>query len=90
MPLADFLECMLYEQMEPFGGRRLDYLFSMLASTTYNMLRDPVRSKPLSLKDFTPGWLAEPVDEYQTSEQMAAEFAIFVAAHNKQYESKPD
>lgn len=44
----------LYE-VEGFGYRRFDVLFSLLSTLIANVNRDPKRS-PFSLKDFVPDW----------------------------------
>ena len=42
-----------FERLEPFGTRRLEYCFGMLASVMANIHRDPKKSSNFSPKDFT-------------------------------------
>lgn len=71
MPLSDFLECMFYESMEPFGDRRLDILGACIRSTIANWSprRDP-KSKPLTPQDFMPDWDRIKQQKQQTPQDM--------------------
>ena len=53
MSAEDFYECMLYDQMEPFGGPRGDLQAGVIASVIANVNRDPKKkTKPWSPVDF--------------------------------------
>jgi hypothetical protein len=55
MPAHDFYEAMLYESMEPFGGRRDDIQTAILAATIVNAMRAP-KTKPARPEDFLMKW----------------------------------
>lgn len=56
MPSEDFVECMLYEQIEPFGDRRLDILHGILCSVLFNVNRRDRNTKLTVPADFIPKW----------------------------------
>lgn len=59
MPVSEFLECMLYEQMEPFGGLRGDLQAGIIAATLVN-LKLPRGSTPYMPDAFMPKWEWKP------------------------------
>lgn len=67
MSTAEFVEWMLYEQIEPFGERRADLRAGMNCATTANVHR--TREQPYPPSDFMLPW--EPAREKveQTPEQ---------------------
>jgi Protein of unknown function (DUF4035) len=80
MPISDFYECMLYEQLEPFGGRRGDLQAGLIASTIANANRGKT-TKPFVPKDFMPEWDAKP-EPVQTPEKQLEFFQWLQATHN--------
>lgn len=69
MPLADFLEWMLYEQVEPFGDRRGDVHAGMVSAAIFNQHRTNHNDKFWTPPDFMPKWEAEPEKPPQTVEE---------------------
>jgi hypothetical protein len=85
MPCADFLECFLYEQLEPFGDRRGDLLAGMICSTVANYLQGP-KGKPRKPVDFMIDWdkmHGTAVPARQTPEQQLQIMRILQQTQNK-------
>jgi hypothetical protein len=80
MPASDYYECMAYECLEPFGGRRGDVQAGIVAATIANANRSK-NAKPFSPADFIPEWEAEPVEQ-QSPEQQLAMIQLLQAGQN--------
>ena len=83
MPVSDFVECMLYEQMEPFGDLRGDLQAGIIASTLVN-LKLPKGKEPIMPDAFMPRWDWEPKEAAPMSidDQMAQWNAIMKAQNS--------
>ncbi len=82
MPAADFYECLLYDQMEPFGDRRSDVLAAALMATIANVSRAP-GGKAYTLTDFL--LFNRPEPPKRTPEDMRRSFVLFMDEHNKKF-----
>lgn len=80
MPIADFQECMLYDQLEPLGDVRGDLQAGIIASTIANFsgrvkqTLSPDTFMPL-LKD--KDGLEVPKTDLQAAEELHAKFQAF-------------
>jgi len=55
MPYSDFIECLVYEQIEPFGEKGAYLRAGILCSLTANIHRDQkTRKEPFVPEDFIP------------------------------------
>ena len=68
MPASDFIECMLYEQIEPFGDRRGDLNAGYICATIANVNRGE-RVEPFSPFDFMPKWDEKPKPKKQSGQE---------------------
>lgn len=77
---AEFVEWMLYFELEPFGEERADYRAAIIASTVANSQSVKRRFTP---KDFMPKWERRSASRpQQTIDQQRAIFEMFVQAQN--------
>lgn len=79
MPVSDFYELFLFEQMEPFGERGANLRAGTLASLIFNVNRGKDQ-KALKAEDFFPTD-PKPVRE-QTPEEQFAAFEFIRAIQN--------
>ena len=81
MPISEFRECFIYEQIEPFGGRRMDIQTGILASTVANILCGQ-KKKQFMPEDFMPSWEPKPEAKPQTPEQQLRTFKLVQQVQN--------
>lgn len=70
MPVSEFYDFMLYDQVEPLGGRRGDIQAGIIAATVANCNRSE-KTKPFTPEDFIPSWEAKLVQPQSADKQLA-------------------
>jgi hypothetical protein len=87
MPISEFRECMLFEQIEPFGERRQDYRIGILAALLANIHRKK-DAQPFKPQDFMLPWDPVPPPREQTVEEQVNIFHMIMKAQNALVENQ--
>ena len=82
MPVSEFRECMLFEQIEPFGERRQDYRIGILAALLANIHRRK-EAQPFKPQDFMLPWDPPAPRRAQTVEEQIAMFELIRKTQNR-------
>lgn len=85
MPASEFFECMQYEQLEPFGGRRGDIQAGTVAAMVVNVNRTKESDKVWTYRDFFK-WDAA-IEAQQTPDQHLKMMMLFQKIHNAQVQN---
>ena len=85
MPISDFIECALYEKLEPFGDLRGDLQAGVIAATMVN-LKLPRDRQAVSPEQFMPTWdwtVKPSAPSMNPEEQLAMMLSIQAAQNSK-------
>lgn len=56
MDADEYHQWFIFDQIEPFGDRRLDYIAGLICSTIANTTRTKKSDKVWKISDFMPEW----------------------------------
>jgi hypothetical protein len=81
MPSSEFLECMIYEQIEPFGAMGEHFHAGTVASTLINLTLKP-GSEPITADKFIRKWDEKPEDRPPSPEEFMQWWGTIMVAQN--------